>query len=316
MNVSASQRMKRVFSSLSSKPSYTLMRFFARFTLLRYLVPKVRNFVLRYGVGSKVNIEGADYEPTLFPDIDAASMVADLKQHGVAFGLKLPNEIVASLRSFADNNMCFADRDPASGFSLNDRERAEKLLGKKILVAQYFNTVSECSEVVRLIRDPVLNQVARGYLGSTPKFVGANLWWTFPVDATQEDRNRHAHLFHRDVDDFRFFKFFFYLTDVEAGDGAHVCVLGSQGKPPTKHLLDRWNIRRYSDDEVNQQYDSGKVTDICGKAGDGFAEDTWCIHKGKTPVNRPRLLLQLQFALFDYGAMHDQRDEKSLKELM
>ena len=50
-------------------------------------------------------------------------------------------------------------------------------------------------------------------------------------------------------------------------------------------------------------------------AGTGFAENTLCIHKGSTPRATPRLLLQLQYALFDYGAMNDHVDRDRLRPI-
>lgn len=199
---------------------------------------------------------------------------------------------------------------------MRDRSAAESKLGKPILLAQYFNTTTECSTINKLACDPVLWLIASTYLGSCPTFVGANLWWNFPVEALAEDRDKHAHVFHRDVDDFKFFKFFFYLTDVAEGDGAHVCVRGSHRQPPQIRLGDRWNLRRYSDEEVRQTYIANDILTISGLAGTGFAENTLCIHKASTPTHRPRLLLQLQFALFDYGAMHDRRAPSTLQRLI
>ena len=192
-------------------------------------------------------------------------------------------------------------------------KEAEFRLGKPVLVAQYFNTAAECPVIRQVIDDPWLNWVAGRYLDSLPVFVGVNLWWTFPVDAPEEDRDRHAHLFHRDVDDFRFFKFFFYLTDVQSGDGGHVCVVGSHLQPPLVRAGDRWNIRRYSDAEVEACYPKERVVEVVGPAGTGFAENTMCAHKGRTPSQSPRLLLQVQFALFDYGVMHDYRNPEALR---
>jgi hypothetical protein len=144
-----------------------------------------------------------------------------------------------------------------------------------------------------------------------PAFVGANLWRTFPVKALESDRAEQAHLVHRDVDDFRFFKFFFYLTDAAPGECARVCVITSHRRPPVSRAGDRWNIRRYSDDEIAAQLPQEKVLEICGPAGTWFAEGTLCVHKGRPPSTR--LLLQLQYALFGYGAMHDRRRADELK---
>ena len=159
----------------------------------------------------------------------------------------------------------------------------------------------------------MLLSIAAHYLKSIPTFVGANLWWTFPVDALSSDRNKHAHVFHRDVDDFKFFKFFFYLTAVPKGEGAHVCVIGSHHNPPRKSFVDQWAIRRYEDAEIIRYYPAGSILEICGEAGDGFAENTLCIHKGSTPQTEARLLLQLQFAMLDHGVMHDSRPPNELE---
>jgi len=251
-----------------------------------------------------------------FFELDRLSFVRQLRDDGLAFGLRLPESTVIEIRRFADNAQCYADRVPAHGFHLPRREAAEAVLGKPILLAQYFNVAEQCPAIASLLQDPVLQWIACQYLESVPTFVGANLWWTFPVKATEEDRNRHAHLFHRDVDDFRFFKFFFYLTDVAASEGAHVCVVASHRQPPQVRPWDRWNIRRYSDEEIEKNFPSADILEICGPAGTGFAENTLCVHKGRTPSTNARLLLQFQYALFDHGVMHDKRESSELESIV
>jgi hypothetical protein len=256
----------------------------------------------------------ARFTSSCFGDFDRETFVERLRHDGIAPGLKLPDSIVSALFAHAMQSQVFADRKPQLGFRLEDRAIAEACLGKPILVAQYFNT-EEHSAVKDLVEDPVLRWIAGRYLESVPRFVGVNLWWTFPVEPLEKDRDLHAHLFHRDVDDFRFFKFFFYLTPVEPGDGAHVCVVSSHASPPRNRPGDPWNLRRYSDEEIAATFPAERILEICGPAGTGFAENTLCIHKGLTPTDKPRLLLQLQFALFDYGVMHDRRDPISLRQI-
>ncbi len=251
-----------------------------------------------------------------FAAIDGEGFVDKLRTDGIATGLMLPGEVVEQIARHAQGAVCYADRKPALGFRLQDRQLAEDKLGKPILVAQCFNTETESPAIGGLVSDPVLRWIAARYLGSVPVFVGVNLWWTFPVVPTEHDRDLHAHLFHRDVDDFRFFKFFFYLSQVEPGDGAHVCVASSHTRPPVNRLGDPWNLRRYSDREIEHTYSSPQILEMCGPAGTGFAENTLCIHKGLTPTARPRLLLQLQFALFDYGVMNDRRNPGSLRMIV
>lgn len=309
-------RMSTILNSLATQPGYTLMRGLARFKSVRELVAGTRSAL--HGSRLPRLLEDCDRHiaDSWFADLDRHDFVRRLRDEGIAFGLTLSPETINEIKDWAEQEPCYADRVPTQGFCLADRAAAEEKLGKPILLAQYFNAATGCPAIGRLVADPVLNWVAASYLGSLPTFVGANLWWTFPVQALEADREKHAHVFHRDVDDFRFFKFFFYLTDVPAGEGAHVCVSASHHQPPQRLAGDRWNIRRYSDDEIKAIYPADRVHEICGPAGIGFAENTLCVHKGSTPRQEARLLLQLQFALFDYGVTDDRRAPQSLAQLV
>jgi hypothetical protein len=291
------------------------MRGAARFAVVRRGVAEARSLLQSQQLRYYLQDCESRMARSIFSGLDRKKFVSDLENNGVALGLRLPKAFVDEIRAFATGHPCYADRDTERGFMLDQHEQAQQNLQKPILVAQYFNAAEQCPAITELMRDPALQAVAGEFLRSVPKFVGANLWWTFPVDALAEDRNRHAHLFHRDVDDFRFFKFFFYLTDVMSGEGAHVCVTSSHRYPPTFRISDRWLLRRYSDAEVEQAYSPSKILEICGPAGAGFAENTLCIHKGRTPTSESRLLLQLQFGLFDYGVMHDRRDIAALSRV-
>lgn len=301
---------------LKTQPRYTFMRALARFAAVRGAVAGARALWQQAEMRRYLAECEAAMGSSLFPGLDRTAFVRQLRANGVALGLTLPEDMVREIRTYADRTPSFADRMNDRGIHPGERERAEERLGKPILVAQYFNSGTGCAAIDRLARDPALRWIAASYLGSLPVFVGSNLWWTYPVDARPEDRDLHAHLFHRDVDDFRFFKFFFYLTDVQPGEGAHVLVRGSHRRPPaTRGAMDRWNIRRYGDDEIARTYAAEDVLEITGPAGTGFAENTLCVHKGRTPRTSARLLLQLQFALFDYGNMHDERDPAQLSFL-
>jgi hypothetical protein len=305
-------KLKNLIKNFLKQPGYTFMRGIGRFGLMRSLVITSRGLIQKSQNKKYQEDCKNKFNESYFVDLNHVDFVRKLNQDGIAYGLKLPSELVAKIREWSEEKLCYADRDPALGFKLEDHAAAEKKLGKPILLAQYFNSTEESSAINRLANDPVLRWIASRYLGSLPTFVGANIWWTFPVAALQADRDKHAHVYHRDVDDFRFFKFFFYLTDVEVNEGAHICVEASHNNPPKLIVGDPWNLRRYTDEEIEANYPSGNIKEICGEAGIGFAENTLCIHKGSTPKHKERLLLQLQFALFDYGAMHDRRESTSL----
>lgn len=306
-------RISNIASSLLANPSYTAMRGVARFQTLRNAAAIARQ--VTYAGQFRRYLDALEHggARSLFSGLDRQSFADDLEKRGVAFGLKLPVRIVEQITDWAKNNVSYADRDVKLGFCLDDREEAQSKLKKPILVSQYFNTTRDCDAISQLANDPGLLWIAANYLKSPPTFVGANLWWTFPVDASEADRSKHAHVFHRDVDDFKFFKFFFYLTDVPPGEGAHVCVAGSHVNPPKRRLSDAWVIRRYDDGEIFETYPAEDILEICGEAGEGFAENTLCVHKGSTPRTEARLLLQLQFAMFDHGVMHDNRSLDSLE---
>ena len=306
-------RLSHVARALATQPGYTLMRGVARFASVRSLVADARRRMHVQRLRAYLAACEARMGESLFPGVDLAAFVRRLSEDGVAFGLTLPAPMVAEICRYAAQQPCHADRDLAHGFRVAERGLAEAHLSKPILLAQYFNAASQCPTIGQLLCDPALQWIAGKYLESVPTFVGANLWWTFPVDPLEADRDRHAHLFHRDVDDFRFFKFFFYLTDVEPGDGAHVCVVASHRQPPRQRPGDRWNIRRYGDDEIARSFPAEQFVEICGPAGTGFAENTLCVHRALTPTREPRLLLQLQYALFDYGVMHDRRNAAALR---
>ena len=308
--------LRTLTHGLRTQPGYTLMRAAARFASVRAAVTGTRSLLQARRLQAFLARCESRIADSPFASVDREAFVRALHQDGVAFGLALPPAVVEEIRAYAARTPAFADRLEDRGIRPGERDAAERRLGKPILLAQYFNARTGCAAIERLSDDPVLQWIAARYLQSVPAFVGSNLWWTYPVDATPQDRDLHAHRFHRDVDDFRFFKFFFYLTDVAPGEGAHVLVRGSHRRPPaTRGWSDRWIIRRYTDDEVAACYPPEDVLEITGPAGTGFAENTLCVHKGRTPLSSPRLLLQLQFALFDYGTMHDERDPRRLSLL-
>jgi hypothetical protein len=123
------------------------------------------------------------------------------------------------------------------------------------------------------------------------------MWWSFPTEMSEYQKARNAQLFHYDLDDFRFVKFFWYLTDVDETAGPHVMVLGTHDRKKIAHQL---LIRRIPDDEVVAGYGTERVKEITLPAGKGFAEDTFCLHKGQAPTGKARLLLQLEFGVNDF----------------
>lgn len=301
--------------SLTSQPGYTLMRGPARFNWVRSLVTGIKRALGR-AEATRMEIRlKAEMGETLFTGLDVEKYLANLHQRGSSFGLKLPEYLVQEIIHYAESNPVYAFRDPKLGFMPPDRHKAETVLGKKILLAQYFNVQLNCPAINKIALDPVINWIALNYIGCVPRYLGANLWWTYPTIAERSERLKHAQFFHRDIDDFKFLKFFFYLTDVEAGDGGHWIVIDSHRNPPHVRLKDRFVTRRFEDEEINNYYDNSNLIEVIGQAGTGFSEDTLCVHKAATPARNPRLILQLQFGLFDFVPENDYRINSELQRV-
>jgi hypothetical protein len=122
------------------------------------------------------------------------------------------------------------------------------------------------------------------------------LWWSYASqgnDAKLGDLTSAAMVFHFDSADFRFMKFFYYLTDVGPDNGPHVFIKGTHQKKKIRHYLSE---NRHSDDEMRKFYGDENVVTITGKAGSGFAEDTFAFHKAEVPTQGERLVLMIMFS--------------------
>lgn len=300
---------------LLENPGYVFVRGSGRFSMVRKLVTYTKGWFHHNRTQRRQRELRARIGASLFKGIQLEEFMRNLNVAGCGFGLQLPQEVVGEILAYSESAPVYAFRDSKLGFMLENRGQAEAVLGKNILLAQYFNAQEECPAISRIADDPLLNLIALNYLGSIPKYFGANLWWTFPVTPNREDQMKHAHFFHRDIDDFKFLKFFFYLTDVEKGDGGHWLVAGSHRKAPHIRFRDWLTNRRFEDREIEEYYEKENIMEISGKQGLGFAEDTLCVHKAATPVRQSRLILQLQFGLYDLGLESDKRLASELKRI-
>jgi hypothetical protein len=280
------------------------MRAVAKRKFLRDLLWKIQSLFLkkRYKQQRSVLLT---QQSKFFAQQSINDIVNQLKLKGGVNGPALPSSVVSDVHEYALNNQCFADRDVRYPFKFKEYDAICRSMDKKVLVGQYFNVQSSVPVVDQLSSDPLLLAIATEYLQAPPKLVGVNLWWTFPVEASAEDKSKHAHVFHYDLDDFKFIKFFFYITDVTENDGPHVYVEGSNRDIKYKNT---WiKSKRFSDQEVINAYGEDAIKTVTGPAGSCLIEDTITLHKGTTSIGKPRLLLQLQYAINDYGVQNDYR---------
>lgn len=238
----------------------------------------------------------------LFPNMPMARHVADLKRDGISLGTELSPEAFAEIRAWADANPVYGNIQHQWGFYAKDRREAEQKAGAKFTVGHYFNT-SECPVIEKLTRDPVFEEIARRYMGPRAKYLSTHMWWSYANEVAEADRNLYAQQYHFDLDDYRFMKFFFYLTDVDEESGPHVYMRGTHH---AKKLKDLFPIRRFTDEEIHAQWGKDKETRVYGKAGSGFIVDTFGIHKGQPPRKKDRLVIEFEWGQHYYGFGNDE----------
>jgi hypothetical protein len=295
------------YKGLTQNFQWLLMRKLSRFHLVRLwrqlLVVKtipIHDFTI-------------NQSSTLFPNVNIDLAVKSLKKDGFYLDdIHLPEDIVQEIVSFAYSHPCYAYRKPHLGFYYDEKELAEKYYHQTVTLAGYFNTSVLCTAINQLKSDPKLLAIAAKYLEHEPVHQSNQLWWSFAGEVTNQQQMQTFQMFHYDFDDYRFLKFFFYLTNVDASAGPHVCVRGSHRQKKFSYLI---LPKSETDEEIINYYGKESLVTICGEAGFGFAEDTFCFHKGTTPITQDRLMLQVEFGTIDYGMQHDILDPSLLKSM-
>ncbi|RVU33856.1 hypothetical protein EOI86_22240 [Hwanghaeella grinnelliae] len=162
--------------------------------------------------------------------------------------------------------------------------------------------ILNCPHLMQIATDPIRLGIAQEYLGTVPQVITIAAWWSF----AQADEARAAQLFHLDLDDYRFFKFFIYLTDVDEEAGPHVYVPGTHRQDTLvlarraandPELFDNWmGTLRKSDQDVMNVFGIDPVR-IVGPAGTNFVASTRGIHKGLLPKSKNRLICQVAYGV-------------------
>lgn len=261
--------------------------------------------VIRNGVSSLYKFLRPSYEMSqetnsILHNINVDTLVSGIRTDSYAPGINLPQAVIQEILEYAKSAPCYADRNSAASFYYREKTQAETSLGRKIRLGSYFHAQG-CAAVRKLENDPAILAIAAKYLGAPPLHIASELWWSFPVEGTPVEQLKAAQVFHYDLDDYRFIKFFFYLTDVDLSSGPHILIRGSHKNKKLSHQILGVRCASKPDEEIVNCYGAENLVTICGSAGLGFAEDATCFHKGTLPTQKERLLLQIEFAINDYG---------------
>ena len=289
--------LTEIYKGLTKNPRWLLMRYFCR-------LETYRSWMVSFAQSPQSSSVDSANDGTFSSNFTINSVVETLQAEGLYLGINLASEICQEIIDFALSTPCYGNRKPQFGFYYPQREAAQLICPKPILTGYYFNS-EQCPAIARLSHHPQLRALAAHYFQAEPQLIGIQLWWSFATEAPAYERLRAAQVFHYDMDDCRSLKFFFYLTDVDAASGPHVCVRGSHKRKTWRHQLIR---RGYSDLAVVRNYGQDNLITICGEAGYGFVEDPLCFHKGIPPTQRDRLILQIEFAIHDYKMQNDLKD--------
>jgi hypothetical protein len=207
--------------------------------------------------------------------------------------------VVEQLLTFSSLATCFGDGNEHFPFHYGDRNVAEHRAARPFRLGMYKHALRASSVLQVLASDTQLLAIARKYLRTEPVLIGARMWWSLAGPADSEQQKEAGQSFHYDIDGYRALAFFFYLTDVERSNGAHVYVCGTHVKKSWRHLVSIYKSR--SDAEIAKCYGSERQIVLCGPAGSGFAEDIFGFHKGTHPESVDRLIVQVRYGLRDYG---------------
>ena len=217
---------------------------------------------------------------------DLKDQVAALKKDGILFlPTLLSPEQVNDMVQWTRNQEAFDPNHKELGTFLSpDNAPAQTH------VAHYtYDQLITCPHALKIANDPAVLAIMGQSLGCKPTISSINLWWSMAGRAKAE----HAELFHRDVDDWRFYKLFIYLTDVDEGAGPHAFVKGSH----TDESLKTYAGQRHEDDEIEKAFGKDRLMRMTGKAGTAFLENTFGFHKGTLCQNKNRLLFQVQYSV-------------------
>lgn len=153
-------------------------------------------------------------------------------------------------------------------------------------------------DIASIIYDPVILCLVSVLLGGSPLIRHVSLWHSYPDSSPKDEA---AQLFHFDLDEFRWYKLFIFLTDVTESSGPHVYIPGTHvpGVKPAELL--RYGYSRIPDELIKRYHPQSSWRSITCEAGTMFLADTRCWHKGTVVTENMRSVLQPLYTLSKFS---------------
>ena len=252
------------------------LRIAARFRWIRWVVA--------YTLQGRPPLLRAEECAALMVTRTEADLLECLRAYGYTEGLKLSAEACATLVAYAQGSTFRGNQPGVVATPAEFRKYPEVFLFRR------FDPHEDCALVDAIARDSRLTKLVWEYLGAHPILHSSQIWYSLPLPPSRSAIANPEYGFHYDIDDFRFLKVFFYLSNVDDRSGPHVAIGGSHADFSWRKKI----ARRLSDAKAGTAGATAKV--FHGLAGTGFVEDTNLYHKGTKP-EEPRLVLQIEYSL-------------------
>jgi hypothetical protein len=176
----------------------------------------------------------------------------------------------------------------------NGQRSRRDLVPPGMTIADYpLETVLRCPRVIEIANSPENIQIACEYLGCLPTISTIGIRWSLPGGQQQATTQN----FHRDMEDWRFLKFFVYLTDVDLDSGPHLFVRGSHRRGASLFF------RPIETDYIKNAFGTDSIEQVSGPSGTAFIADTRGIHAGPIPRRRARLMLEVGYSILPNFAL-------------
>jgi hypothetical protein len=220
-----------------------------------------------------------------FPSAGRSGTTVSLKTSGIVpFPSLLPEHITEINEYLSDKPLVLRD----------GKQCQRDLLPPGTTIGDYpLETVLRCPHVMEIANTRENIQIVSEYLGCLPTISTIGIRWSLPGSQQQATTQN----FHRDFEDWRFLKFFAYLTDVDLDCGPHLFVRGSHrgaGSMFFRPIEVEYIRKTFGDDAIEQ---------VSGPRGTAFMADTRGIHAGPIPKRRARLMLEVGYSILPNFAL-------------
>jgi hypothetical protein len=216
---------------------------------------------------------------------DRTAVLASLDATGIALLPSLKPEQVTEINEYLSDKPLV----------LRNGQRSRRdLVPPETTIADYpLETVLHCPRVIEIANSPENIQIASEYLGCLPTISTIGIRWSLPGGQQQATTQN----FHRDMEDWRFLKFFAYLTDVDLDSGPHLFVRGSHRRGGSLFF------RPIETDYIEKAFGADSIEQVSGPSGTAFIADTRGIHAGPIPRRRARLMLEVGYSILPNFAL-------------